>query len=415
MKFKLILGVFISILLSMMNTYSRALHHISMKDVKQKHQENKIKKKIVEEIRRNYLKELSLINSPEFSNWREEISEGMTTSDVFTTTYPATGDVDLSYPEWNISDPTGTDLSGGTVTITATGESITDGFIGSFDSSLYTTLVFDLTVNGDSALGVFSETGGILIFAQSSGTYSINVEQSPSLQLLFGIPSNIPGSVSISNLRFQRRTPLNVFVPLDSPEAVSFMRTGNGDLSPEERKQKLKEMLEASDDYVMNIFGSDFPGTGTTPPGEVGDTPGVEIAGTANFPPVAPGYGFRGRYDQFGREIDPKTGNPVQSPMPPAKKLKQADTGTQDTQIAQNWTDDPSTWPSIKNPVKSVPAIIDPKTGWPSVPNVPPSYKGKPGGTKLKLAHHQPEGQVILEKKKLKSPEEILKKNRNGA
>ena len=34
------------------------------------------------------------------------------------------------------------------------------------------------------------------------------------------------------------------------------------------------------------------------------------------------GYGFRGRYDQFGREIDPKTGKVVQGPMHPGKKIE---------------------------------------------------------------------------------------------
>ena len=66
-------------------------------------------------------------------------------------------------------------------------------------------------------------------------------------------------------------------------------------------------------------------------------------------------------------------------------------------QEISQYTDDPSTWPSIKNPVKLPPPIIDPKTGWPSVPNVPPSYKGKPGGSSVKLAHYEPQGQVLTE------------------
>lgn len=72
---------------------------------------------------------------------------------------------------------------------------------------------------------------------------------------------------------------------------------------------------------------------------------------------------------------------------------------TKPQEISQ-YTDDPSTWPSIKNPVKLPPPIIDPKTGWPSVPNVPPSYRGKPGGSSVKLAHYEPQGQVLTEDKK---------------
>lgn len=69
-------------------------------------------------------------------------------------------------------------------------------------------------------------------------------------------------------------------------------------------------------------------------------------------------------------------------------------------QEVSQYTDDPSTWPSIKNPTKVPPPIIDPKTGWPSVPNVPPSYRGKPGGSPVKLAHYEPQGQVLSENTK---------------
>ena len=73
-------------------------------------------------------------------------------------------------------------------------------------------------------------------------------------------------------------------------------------------------------------------------------------------------------------------------------------------QEISQYTDDPSTWPSIKNPVNLPPPIIDPKTGWPSVPNIPPSYKGKPGGPSVKLAHYEPQGELISE-----SRQKILK------
>jgi len=47
-------------------------------------------------------------------------------------------------------------------------------------------------------------------------------------------------------------------------------------LSPEEKQKKLKEMLEASDEYVQQMYGDEFPGTGAVPPGEAGTTPGVQ-------------------------------------------------------------------------------------------------------------------------------------------
>jgi hypothetical protein len=95
-----------------------------------------------------------------------------------------------------------------------------------------------------------------------------------------GSSTRYPLTYGISNIGYQRLTPVNVFVPLDSPEASSFIRTDPmmANLSPQERRQKLKEMLEASDEYVTKMLGPDFPGTGAVPPGEAGDTPGVSVS-----------------------------------------------------------------------------------------------------------------------------------------
>lgn len=94
----------------------------------------------------------------------------------------------------------------------------------------------------------------------------------------------------VSKVGYQRRTPINIFVPLDSPEAASFIRTDPimSNLSPQERLKKLQEMLKASDKYVETKLGKNFPGSGAVPPGEydpfkqapagkAGDTPGVQV------------------------------------------------------------------------------------------------------------------------------------------
>lgn len=56
----------------------------------------------------------------------------------------------------------------------------------------------------------------------------------------------------ISNISFQRRTPMNVFVSLDSPEATSFIRTDPtlSNLSPEERLKNLKRCWK----HLMNML-----------------------------------------------------------------------------------------------------------------------------------------------------------------
>ena len=58
----------------------------------------------------------------------------------------------------------------------------------------------------------------------------------------------------IKNVRYQRKAPLSVFVPLDSPEAASFINDGSGGLSPEEKKKRLEDMLAASDEYQSRQF-----------------------------------------------------------------------------------------------------------------------------------------------------------------
>jgi hypothetical protein len=79
------------------------------------------------------------------------------------------------------------------------------------------------------------------------------------------------------NVSFQRKTPINVFVPLNSPEATSFIRTDpiNVGLSPEERKKKLLNQLKAGKQYTDKQFGASFPGSNYTMPGDAGVTPGV--------------------------------------------------------------------------------------------------------------------------------------------
>jgi len=103
----------------------------------------------------------------------------------------------------------------------------------------------------------------------------------------------IPTTYGIGNISLKRKTPMNVLVSLDSPEAAAFIRTDSilSNLSPQERLKKLKEMLDAGDEYVAKMLGADFPGTGATPPGEAGDTPGVELTDITSDA-VDPGMGM---------------------------------------------------------------------------------------------------------------------------
>ena len=67
----------------------------------------------------------------------------------------------------------------------------------------------------------------------------------------------------ITKINFQRKTPINVVVPLDDPQAVSFIRVGTDEGDPKKRKKKLNDQLAAADEYTQAQLGDEFPGAGT--------------------------------------------------------------------------------------------------------------------------------------------------------
>ncbi len=347
-----------------MNTYSKVLKYISIKDVKQKHQE-KIVGKIKEEVRKKEEKKhiQSLMEGKKY-DWRKKLNEGMTSSGMFFTTLPATGDVNLAFPNFNAFANVNSSVSGSTLVITNSGVEgpggTTNGVGAYFDTSFYDTLVFNLSISGNSIL-LIEPYGSIYT---SSGTKSVNVSQSSSLELFFLAPALSNGTVTISNLRFQRITPLNVFVPLDSPEAASFIRTDPmmSNLSPKEREKKLEKMLDASDEYVEKILGKNFPGTGTRP----AETNMPQSWETAQMS------------DSTERKIDAML----------LKGLQRGDYGT---------------GPDINKQIKNLQQ---------NMRNNTPGGRGLQvqTGQNTQVAHYEPQGELISEKKKLKSPEEVLRK-----
>ena len=63
---------------------------------------------------------------------------------------------------------------------------------------------------------------------------------------------------TINSLGMTRRTPITVFKYLDDPDANVFIRMGGlENLSPEERRKKLADMLAAGDEYILNYLGID--------------------------------------------------------------------------------------------------------------------------------------------------------------
>jgi len=365
-----------------MSLYTKALKHIDMSRVKELCEEKIKRKKIAEEIREQIREELRNLNSPEFSNWRYDIDESMTTSDVFSTTLPAQGDVDLVNVDVSNADTwTGTTNSG---TVSASGlsfdqlpsqgDSFTNWSFSNLTSAFDATQVNNLKVtvttgtgvdapksgnplkvewfNGTELglLGTFSAGGGTQIFelpkeanvgdlrifysvsSDGSNPYGIYTNEylvgkdvfdgtmnssdssdamsivrlgasaSNTNKIIFGrawwidalsngnprgyrVPSDPGGTgfddsdslalynqiislygsfstrgsdlYTITTTNFQRRTPMNVFVSLDSPEATAFIRTDPTmqGLSAEDRKKKLLDMLDAGDEYLLKYLG----------------------------------------------------------------------------------------------------------------------------------------------------------------
>ena len=57
-------------------------------------------------------------------------------------------------------------------------------------------------------------------------------------------------------------------MPLDDPEAVSFVRVGSDEGDPKKRKKKLNDQLAASDEYTASVLGDQFPGQGARVDGD---------------------------------------------------------------------------------------------------------------------------------------------------
>ena len=244
------------------NLYTKTLAHTNMKRVKEMHEE-KIKEEKIAQILREQQEiraELAEIEAEEskYVNWRKELAEGMTTSGLGMINLPAEGDVDLESISSRVSPSGSTDgysQSGSTYTFgPQSGEVNGSSLTMTIDAKKYDTLKFDFTAGTIDTLEV-TTTSGDYILSATSGTKTITLRDSDKrsgLTVAFyvqrGDGKQSVGTNVIRNLAFQRRTPLNVLVPLDDPEANSFIRGGLG--GDKERKAKLKDMLEAGNEYL---------------------------------------------------------------------------------------------------------------------------------------------------------------------
>ena len=264
-----------------MGVYNSIFRHISMPDVKK----NALKIQElnrVDELREHQQKILADMYR---YDWRSQLSEKMTTAGMSMAALDAEGDVALvTLPNTTVSDSDNVvpyqDYDDPDYAITSQIQSL-----GRINASKYDTLKLTIsgsfntrTVDGSSltdtvSIGVkINGTYGGNYLAQglSAGTHVISIPkrfQKSNIRfdaLKVHAIRGVSTPTSITNVQLQRRTPMNVFVSLDDPEASSFIRDGSTDnLSREEKKKKLEDHLKSSQKYLDRMFGEGMPGTAT--------------------------------------------------------------------------------------------------------------------------------------------------------
>jgi len=303
-----------------MNLYSRARKHIDMSRVKQIHEEKKSCNLLIDYNRKQKLSELRDKHSPEFSNWRGTVTEGMNTGNVFFTTLPSTGEVDLETITTQSSGSfegvgSNSALENTVVKGSGSGTGSEGGFnIGNhlafqgdgqprwailkpIDSSKFDTISIKAIRGNDNNGGEDPEAPGEqlrLYYLPPGGNSFRSISVNPSGEQVHGpdtdviiplgstsdglrnweiaLPSYARGAAfrymlyqltndgasfdhyGITQINYKRRAPISVFVSLDSPEAVSFISDGSGNMTPAEKKKRLEDMLSASDEYQSRQF-----------------------------------------------------------------------------------------------------------------------------------------------------------------
>ncbi len=290
-----------------MSLYTKALKHIDMNRVKELREEKIKQKRIADEIREQIREELRNLNSPEFSNWRCDLDEGMTTSDVFSTTFPAQGDVNLgtAIETFSLSGPGG----GGHPDSFNKNEPSTIGNYEQFDTIVVTVISTTprWSIDPIDSLDELG-SGGV-------GTYQVVIPRTyPGL--FFAAFDT--GTITVS-ATYQRRAPVSVLVSLDSPEATAFIRTDPimQGLSAEDRKKKLIDMLNAGDEYLLKYLGM----TGSSArPSDTTMPPSWEQAGYIFVSPDGSSTGYPGTYpspnDTTGWPSRKDKKKPVKWPTP---------------------------------------------------------------------------------------------------
>ena len=245
-----------------MSLYTKARRHINMNRVKELREEE-IKEQKIAEVKEQQekilaeLKRIEIKEDPKYSNWRrdlENLNENMTTSGLGMINYQAGGDTNLETALGSVSLNANNVDSGENAQVTSS----------VFDTTKYDTIKFTVTqlTSGTQALRLFGNYGSDPnIFyimkndLKANSVVSLSSFGAQKSNFRFQVRSfnDDPGNMATYRVSasFQRRTPINVFVSLDDPEANSFIRGGLG--GDKERRAKLKDMLDAGNELMIRM------------------------------------------------------------------------------------------------------------------------------------------------------------------
>lgn len=395
-----------------MSLFTRARRHVDMDRVKELREE-KIKEETIAEVLKQQedilaeLKKIEIKESPKYSNWRRELTEQMTTVDMGMVNLPGMGDVNLAdfdFPVTALGSSPGYVQSGNDYTFGPASAGVPPAETASLNikmnSEKYDTIVFDFVAGTiDHKLLVFTGSdGGSNVYELSNTTGRKELRLLPSdrkksVSIAFNIGRDLGGGLGTNkmlNMSFRRVAPMNLVVGLDDPEATSFVRDGQSDaLSPNQKKKKIEDQLKAGSDYLDKMFGTNVMPKGATTI--------ADYEPQQSFSDIAQGLPYTDEDDAFD---DPYYKGP------PPDLDDDSDFDPDDFEYAGAPKMPDYVKDSIKRQYKGGPdySIEDKK----NIINWQKKMKAKNPTTQV--AHYEPQGEVISEKKRLKSLKDLVDK-----
>ena len=250
-----------------MSLYTRARRHIDMDRVKELHEEKKRREEIIRQ-QQLIIAEIKRIDEKlKCVDWRRELEEGMTTSGMGMINLPGdpnTIQTSMSDTSLSSANNDGSPDENGVVVRVQNFQTVdtsrTDTITVTISGSFSTKTVDGFELNDKVSIGVLvggTYAGNYLAQNLSNGTHTISIPprfQKASVRfdaIQTTAFQGESGTVSITGIGLKRVVPKNILVPLDDPEAVAFVRGGLG--GDEERKQQLKDMLDAGNELMIRM------------------------------------------------------------------------------------------------------------------------------------------------------------------